>query len=676
MKKYISIFLIMLLALFTVACNINVGDTDTQISTDTQMDTLTDTNTDTDTDTEISQPNEDKADNEPNYTRVKKEKLSPCDAIVKWGEKIEINNSFLHNHNDEEEHAELILTHDGYFDSPLTSAHFGVYHLTDELNNSYIEYGFEDATYVLQITNTESIADIFADEEISRLLDYIEDSYELAKINDGSTRIYIDGFSNFNSIQIAMLNRLALMEGVSKVNVGYISEHQYKVPKNTTGYEYECYEGAHFGIWFIVNTYEMLLNHIDESPYYTEIAEKYNEEFFKDNIIFATGISGGVCKEHTHFLDANYMYDCRDYPHFYITRLEDNCDCERINETALVTIPRTELDSEVYIEGAIDLRINILWRESNYHISSEEYGKDPYEAMRHKIKIEAENVYLAEDNGIKYIDYGYNDAIYTVKIRFTTPKGKELAFEALDKLGVGFGGKVDDSLDSMVIIYYSCLEQFKGIQKILYSRFAPVWYVDEIIVDCLDFYEEPLLKTYDTKTLRLVALPAPTPQANLYLSSLEEYNEFMQIYDIERLTDTKYMSLIYSDNVEFTEELFEDNFVFAFIREYEGKGVYQRHYYTDFTVNKVTRTDITYGDDEIIVDGFGKPSISIEDMYISRIKNSGCVIFGSEYTNKDIVYYLDFVVVPKSELSEYVDKAEISEENTISVLDTAKSFIN
>ena len=150
----------------------------------------------------------------------------------------------------------------------------------------------------------------------------------------------------------------------------------------------------------------------------------------------------------------------------------------------------------------------------------------------------------------------------------------------------------------------------------------------------------------------------------------------MQKYDIERLTDTKYMSLIYSDDVEFNEGLFEDNFVFAFIREYEGKGVYQRHYYTDFTVNKVTRTDITYGDDEIIVDGFGKPSISIEDMYISRIKNSGCVIFGSEYTNKDIVYYLDFVVVPKSVLSEYVEKSEISEEYAISVLDTAKSFIN
>ena len=213
------------------------------------------------------------------------------------------------------------------------------------------------------------------------------------------------------------------------------------------------------------------------------------------------------------------------------------------------------------------VNINILKRYSNYHISSEEYGKDPYEAIKHKVKIEAENVYLAEDKGIKYIDYGYNDAIYTVKIKFTTPKGKELAYEALDKLGVGFGGKVDDSLDSMIIIYYSCFETFKNAQKILYSRFAPVWYVDEIIVDCLDFYEEPLLKTYDTKTLRLVALPAPTPQENMYLSSLEEYNEFMQKYDIERLTDTKYMSLIYSDDVEFNEGLFEDNFVFVFLKQ-------------------------------------------------------------------------------------------------------------
>ncbi len=669
MKKYISIFLIMLLALFIVACNINVNDTDAQASTDTQTDTLTDTNTDTSTDTEISPPNEDK---KPSYTRVKKEKLAPCDELIKWGEKIEVDNSFLHNHKDEEEYDDLLLTHDGHFEGSLASAHFGVYEWTDELKNNYIFYGFEDATYVLQITHTENILE---DEEISRLLNHIEDSYELAKTNGGATRIYINGFSNFNSIQIAILNRLALMECVTKVNVGYISEHQYKVPKNTTGYEYECYKGAHFGIWFIVNTYDMLLNHIDECPDYYDIIEKYNEDFFKDNIIFATGISGGVCKEHTHFLDANYVYNDRNYPYFYITRLEDNCDCERINETALVTIPRTELDSEVYIEGAIDLSINTLWRESNYHISSEEYGKDPYEAMKHKIKIEAENVYLAEDNGVKYIDYGYNDAIYTVKIKFTTPKGKELAYEALDKLGVGFGGKVDDSFDSTVIIYYSCLESFKQIQKILYSRFAPVWYVDEIIVDCLDFYEEPLLKTYDTKTLRLVALPTPTPQTNLYLSSLEEYNEFMQKYDIERLTDTKYMSFIKSDNVEFTEKLFEDNFVFVFLREYEGRYEYQRHYYEDFTVNKVTRTDITYGDDEIIVGGFYKPSVSIEDMYISRIKNSGVTIFGN-IGDKEIVYYLDFVVVPKAELSEYVDKAEISEEYIINVLDTAKSFKN
>ena len=79
--------------------------------------------------------------------------------------------SFLHNHNDEEEHAELILTYDGYFDSPLTSAHFGVYNWTDELKNSYIAYGFEDAEYVLQIT---SVVDILADEEISRLLNHIE----------------------------------------------------------------------------------------------------------------------------------------------------------------------------------------------------------------------------------------------------------------------------------------------------------------------------------------------------------------------------------------------------------------------------------------------------------------------------------------------------------------------
>jgi len=700
MKKYISIFLILLLALFTVACNINVNDTDTERSTDTEADDiLTDTNTDTstdtqiddtstdtNTDTEISQPNEDKTDNKPVYSKVKKEKLSPCDELISWGEKVKINNSFLKSNYDVDnsvqelpekiESAELLFTSDGYFTDSLTSAHFSVYKSTDKLKNSYIVYGFEDAEYVLQIT---SVVDILADEEISRLLNHIEGSYELAKTNDGATRIYINGFSNFNSIQIAILNRLAYMEGVSKVNVGYISEHQYRVPENTTGYEYECYDVS-FGIWFIVDTYSELSRHIYDSPCYTEITEKYNESFFRDNIIFATGISGGLCKKHTHFLDANYISKSTSrYPYFFITRLEDNCDCERINETALVTIPRADLDDAVTFSGATNININILKRYSNYHISSEEYGKDPYEAIKHKVKIEAENVYLAEDKGIKYIDYGYNDAIYTVKIKFTTPKGKELAYEALDKLGVGFGGKVDDSLDSMIIIYYSCFETFKNAQKILYSRFAPVWYVDEIIVDCLDFYEEPLLKTYDTKTLRLVALPTPTPQANMYLSSLEEYNEFMEIYDIERLIDTKYMSLIYSDEVEFNETLFQDNFVFVFLREYEGRYEYQRHYYTNFTVNKVTRTDIIYGDvndgEDYIVDGFYKPSVSIEDMYISRIKGSGVVGFG-DWNDKETVYYLDFVVVPKSVLSEYVEKAEISEEYTISVLDTAKSFIN
>ena len=368
-------------------------------------------------------------------------------------------------------------------------------------------------------------------------------------------------------------------------------------------------------------------------------------------------------------VDANYLHSPRsNYPSLYITWLDENCDCERLRQTGLVSIPRSELDDEITQDGALDLSINILNRDSNYYEGSEEYGTGIYEAMKHKVKIEADNIYLAEDKGVTYIDYGESSALYAIKIKFSTPKGKLLALEKLKGLGIGYGGeKVDDSFDDMIILYYSSFEAFKSSQKIIYSRYAPCWFVDEIVVNCFNFYDENIVKLYKSKTLRLTSCPDIN---GVVLTSADEYNNLLEKHSIEALIDTQYMYYTWSDDIAFDDELFEENFVLAFTREYKGKYQYQRHYYSNFLIDKYKL--IIDEDKEFIIDGEQFP-MQIYDMYITRVKNSGCSIFG-DYYNTEPCYYLDFVVIPKKNISEGVSGLVFDKLYKIQVLDTAKSL--